>query len=65
MTEPDPQLAELAEQRAALRAEFEDMDFGFMDEFAGVGAQLDQLIAGLDEIGRELDEALERIQQAE
>ncbi|UFS99654.1 hypothetical protein [Nocardia huaxiensis] len=63
MTEPDPQLAELAAQRAALRAEFGDMDF--LDEFAGVGAQLDQLIAGLDEIGRELDAALDRIQQAE
>lgn len=37
----------------------------FLDEFAGVGAQLDQLIAGLDEIGRELDAALDRIQQAE
>ncbi|MBL1074420.1 hypothetical protein JK358_08425 [Nocardia sp. 2] len=63
MTEPDPQLAELAEQTAIIRAAFGDLDF--VDEFAGVNDHLDQLIAGLDEIGRELDAALDRIEQAE
>lgn len=66
MTEPesDPQLAELARQRELLRAEA----FGFLDftdEFAEVNQHLDLLITGLDEIGRELDEALDKLDREE
>ncbi|GAB2549136.1 hypothetical protein [Nocardia heshunensis] len=63
MTERDPQLDELAAQTALLREEFGDM--GFTDEFADVNQQLDQLIAGLDEMGRELDAALDKLRDAE
>ncbi|WP_084524115.1 hypothetical protein [Nocardia inohanensis] len=64
MTESDPQLEELARQSALLREEA----LGFMDfadEFAGVNQHLDQLITGLDEIGRELDDAVARLEQEE
>ncbi|WP_369639364.1 hypothetical protein [Nocardia sp. JMUB6875] len=63
MTEPDPQLEELAEQRAMLRAAYAEFDL--VDEFAGVNQHLDQLIAGLEDIGRELDDALARLDDAE
>ncbi|MGW4241576.1 hypothetical protein [Nocardia sp. NPDC004722] len=63
MTERDPQLDELAAQTALLRAEFGDL--GFTDEFTEVNQQLDQLIAGLDEMGRELDAALDKLRDAE
>ncbi|BEK89934.1 hypothetical protein GCM10010198_45870 [Nocardia seriolae] len=59
VTEPDPQLDELAEQTALLRGIYGEMDF------ADVNQQLDRLIAGLDEMGRELDDALSRIREAQ
>lgn len=62
--ESDPQLEELARQRELLRAEA----FGFMDftdEFTEVNQHLDQLIAGLDDIGRELDAALDKLDREE
>ncbi|BAW05419.1 conserved hypothetical protein [Nocardia seriolae] len=34
-------------------------------DFADVNQQLDRLIAGLDEMGRELDDALSRIREAQ
>ena len=40
-------------------------EFDLVDEFAGVNQHLDQLIAGLDDIGRELDAALARLDDAE
>ncbi|OJF79257.1 hypothetical protein NS14008_08620 [Nocardia seriolae] len=54
---------ELAEQTALLRGIYGEMDFA--DEFADVNQQLDRLIAGLDEMGRELDDALSRIREAQ
>ncbi|GAB0107392.1 hypothetical protein JMUB6875_63860 [Nocardia sp. JMUB6875] len=56
-------MEELAEQRAMLRAAYAEFDL--VDEFAGVNQHLDQLIAGLEDIGRELDDALARLDDAE
>ncbi|AYF76837.1 hypothetical protein D7D52_26885 [Nocardia yunnanensis] len=60
MTDRDPQLDEIEAQRAALRAEFAPSDV--TDDLT---THLDTLIAGLEAVGRELDEATAKLDRPE